>query len=396
MTPLGAESATGTGLGPSATSSATAATRSFEPRLTFRGTSVELDRNFQPRTREHEIFPVSDRGTAPPDTVPAFATLEHVRWLPRGGTPMEAEAPTPILRSGVAMSQARHGGPAFAPGMHSLTLQAPERAGGGEVSIAFMAGFTPGSWWAGPDPDRWPASTDGDGRAVDVADWNTFSTTPAWPPDGRPYFGPDSLEHIPSARRPPGDDFELGTFYEIYGDRIYARREGDTVHLNAWIVLIHGGYDRDSPYEPKVVSTDPALPPDFVPGSVRHPVLQSLGFVGSPIGFQHQVSTRLPNGQVARAPRSPLYPNYDPLSFLRAPVVAGYVRAAMAGRVYVVSYATDAHQLVEAGITDPVALVALVDAGGGTPAQRLARRRILTFHVAPGPVIERIRELRPF
>jgi hypothetical protein len=125
-------------------------------------------------------------------------------------------------------------------------------------------------------------------------------------------------------------------------------------------------------------------------------VLQSLGFVGSPIGFQHQVSTRLPNGQVARAPRSPLYPNYDPLSFLRAPVVAGYVRAAMAGRVYVVSYATDAHQLVEAGITDPVALVALVDAGGGTPAQRLARRRILTFHVAPGPVIERIRELRPF
>jgi len=360
----------------------------FSSHLTFRGPSVSLDANFRPRLRTNEKFSVTDHGDGLPDTVSAYSVLERVQWLPEDAdvtSPLTSEAfanPGDPRLPG-ALPVIKEDAPSFAPGMHTLTLQAPEYAGGGEATVRFWAGFVPGSWWAGPDPDLWPASSDGDGRAVDVVDWSSFSTSPAWPPDGRDYFGPDSLDHIPSSRRPPGDDFERRTFYEIYGNRIYARREGDTVHLNSWIVLVHGGYDRDSPYTPRVVPTDPALPADFVPGSDRYPVLQALGLVGSPIGFKTQLTTKLSNGNVSRASRTSLYPDFDPASFLRNPVIAGYVHAGFAGEAYVVSFAQDSDGLQEVDVIDPIALVALVDAGGGTPAQRMARRRIIMFRIAP-------------
>jgi hypothetical protein len=378
----------------------TTAAPAFIPQLTFRGTIVALDRNFEPRVRNNESFYVTDHGAAPPDTIPAFGTLEKVVWRPATGPAETLLDGEEVLtergaRDPVEIPEERESGPAFAPGNHALVLQAPDHAGGGEATVRFFAGFVPSSWWAGPDVERWPASTDGDGRSVDVIDWTTFTTSPAWPPDGRPYFGPESLATIPSARRPPGDDLDRRTFYEIFGNRIYARREGDTVHQDAWIVLIHGGYDKDSPYTPRVSPGDPALPPDFVPGTGVYPVLESLGLVGSPIGFRTQVTVRLENGMVVRAPQSGLYPVFDPASVFRSPVIAGYVRAIYSGRAYVVVRAEDGHGLLEPAITDPAALVALVDGGGGTAADRLARRRVITFDIASTAGAALARSVKP-
>lgn len=389
--PLALEpSATGVGspaLDVARTSAETGSSRLFMVQLKIVGSIVTLEPDFQPRLHRNEAFFVAQLGAAPLDTVPAYGVLEKIQWRPVMGATAtymhEPDGPAASANGPIAVPLPREGGEVFAPGMHQLTLQAPDHAGGGEATARFMAGFIPATWWAGPDPDRWPASSDGDGRAVDVIDWNTFTTVPAWPPDGRPYFDPDSLRHIPSARRPPGDDFERRTFYEIYGDRIYARREGDTVHQNSWVVLINGGYDKDSPYVPPVNPADPALPPDFAGNPGLYPVLQPQGLVGSPIGFRTQLTMKLADGTVFRLATSGLYPVFDPNSVFRLPVIAGFVRALLPGKAYVVARAQDSDGLLDAPVTDPIGIVELVDAGGGTPADRLARRKVITYRVAP-------------
>ena len=216
-------------------------------------------------------------------------------------------------------------GQVFAPGIHLLRVRVPDRLGGGVVIVRFKAGFDPDTWWAGPDPSRWPLSTDGEGgRSVVVVDWSRFETLPPWPPDGRAYFGPDSFRFIPVARRPVGNDIVRRTFYEIYGNRIYARSEGDTVHLGAWVVFCNGGHDRDSPYVPKVDPSDPALPSGFLDDPVSFAVLHDLGLVGSPIAFRSRITTRLPSGVLAAAPASVPYPDFEPNSVFRLPAVMGY------------------------------------------------------------------------
>jgi hypothetical protein len=272
----------------------------------------------------------------------------------------------------------------FAPGIHLFQLQAPERAGGGLVTVFFAAGFAPGAWWAGPDPSRFPPSSDGDGRAVDVTDWSRFETRPAWPPDGRGFFGPDSFAFVPSRRRPVDDDFARRTFYEIFGDRIYARSEGDAVHQDSWVVLVNGGYDRDSPYEPAVSPLDPSLPPGFASSPDRYAVLIEQGLIGSPTAFSANVVTRLPSGQLLIPAFSVPYPSFDPSSVFFAPRVFHYWRASVPGKAYAVAIAVDAHhQRLPASPAELVALTDLVDAGGGSPADRDRRRQVLTFHVRP-------------
>jgi len=369
-----------------------ASAASLTAQLKVVGAIVTLDRHLEPRVRKNEAFYVAELalGETRTDTVPAYGTLKKIEWRHSARGQMDADDELQQVAGSAAAPTGKAEPPigeVLAPGNHQFVFPAPPHAGRGEATFRLMAGFLPGAWWAGPDPDLWPVSSDGDGRAVDVVDWNTFTTVSAWPPDGRPYFGPDSLERIPSARRPPGDDFEARTFYEIYGDRIYARREGDTVHLNSWVVLVHGGYDKDSPYVPRVDASDPALPPDFAARLDRYPVLRSLGLVGSPIGFRTQLSIKLPDGTVFRLAATGLYPVFDPASVFRLPQLAGYVRAARSGTAYVVVRAQDSDGLQDPAILDPIGLVGLVDAGGGSPADRLARRRVLTFQVAAAPGI---------
>lgn len=248
-----------------------------------------------------------------------------------------------------------------------------------------LGGVRPTTWWAGPDPLLWPISTDGQGgRSVDVTNWAAFATTPAWPPDGRAYFGPDSFQSIPVERRPLDESYERRTFYEIYGDRIYARSEGDAVHLDSWVVFCLGGSDRDSRYTPKVDWSDPGLPPFASTDSITHAVLYDLGYASSPIGFRYKLSVRLPGGQIANLPTSGMFPTFDPNSVFRMPIVMGYQRMNMAGKAYVAAGAEDGGGLRDnIAFDDVVGIADRVDAGIGSPADKVARRRIIVFNVNP-------------
>lgn len=369
--------------------------RPFLVRLEFEGPVVTLDAWLQPRVQRHARFFVYSDGTQPAgafaavDTVPAYSRLVRVRWA-RSLDDTSTVALDASAEAGEAAVVAGAGGQrdsatTFTPGLHVLALVAPERLGGGTVQVPFHVGFRPGAWWAGPDPARFPPSSDGDGRSVVVTNWGTFETRPAWPPDGRGYFGPDSFRVVPSQRRPVRGDFDRRTFYEIFGDRIYARAEGDTVHLGAWVVFVHAGYDRDSRYAPAVVAGDPALPAGFPSQPQLYPVLVGQGLIGSPSAFRSVLITRRPDGSLVRPSETAAYPNFDPGSVFRSPHVAGYWPAAYSGKAYAIAFPVDAEGLVGrppgSSFASWPAIADRVDAGGGDERDRQARRQILTFHV---------------
>jgi hypothetical protein len=290
------------------------------------------------------------------------------------------------------------GSPPVAPGDKVFTLRALDQAeGGGETTRRFVMNFVPDTWWAGPAPEDFPVSSDGEygSRSVDVIEWPSpdnagFNTSPALPAGST--FGPDSFDYRPSRRPPPNQEIERpGTFYEIYKDRLYARTEGDTVHMNSFIVLWNGGYDKDSRYVPRVDSTDQALRnPD---GSLMTgEVIEAAGRVGSPIGFRSLIAARLtPSGFKSVTPQTSLYPVYEPASVFRLPRLGGYWRVRSAGKAFALARAEDADGGLDNQVADPVTLAELVDppVNGGTPAERELRRKVLVFYVDKAPALVR-------
>jgi hypothetical protein len=355
----------------------------FLVRLRFVGSTVSLDRNFEPGNERKQDFFVYSSGTLPatPDTVPANATLKEIFWRRTPGTGAGQDPDSYNFSDGFHNHYGQAGdGFVFPPETIFLGLRAPERLGGGAVPVLFRVNFDPNMWWAGPDPAAFPPASDGDGHAVDVQSWTSFRTSPAWPPDGRAYFGPDSLAFLPRSRRPVADNFDRRTFYEIYGDRIYARSENDTVHLGAWVVFATGGYDPDSPYTVPLSPTAPTLPPGFASRPDLYPVLDATGLQGSTSGFRLRVQTVF-NGGVTQPTETTAYPNFDVASVFYYPALAGYWRVDFAGKCYAVAVPVDGNGAVGRTQEDLIQLADRVDAGGGTSADRILRRRVLTFFV---------------
>src|SRR5436190_8694304 len=86
----------------------------------------------------------------------------------------------------------------------------------------------PDGWFAGPDPADASAGWQTEpgpfgGRFIPApADgWYDFAGVP------HTMLSADSLQILPKAR------VEHRTFFEIYGDRLWLRQEGDTVHMNS-------------------------------------------------------------------------------------------------------------------------------------------------------------------
>jgi hypothetical protein len=382
-----------------------AAQGNFPPRNWVRaiGTTVTLAADFSPVIHPDQVFYLTHEfvtGEPPQDTVPAFSRLivksPGSDAAAGGGVSGSEQGPAWGVSVGALASAGwatdASGRPVqqiLTPGVKVITVPLPGKKG--TTTRYFMVNFTPDTWWAGPDPSSWPRSSDGENaRAVDVTDWSHFTTTPAWPPDGRGYFGPDSFRYLPSVRRPLGDDFQRGTFYEIYKNRIYARSEGDTVHMNSWVVLYNGGYDKDSKYMPRVDAADPALPPGFAADPIRYAVLNDLGLQGSPIGFRSVIPMRLtPAGMQSFPAQSGLYPIYEPASVFRAPRLAAYWPMFRAGKAYALARAEDSDGSLDRRILDAVALADRVDDGGGTAAEREERRKIITFYVDKAPALMR-------
>jgi hypothetical protein len=256
--------------------------------------------------------------------------------------------------------------------------------GGDRPTLWYQQNFAPEAWWAGPDPSRFPLSSDGDGRAVDVTDWSNFHTDPAWPPDGRGFFGPDSFATLFSQRPPVNGDLDRRSFYEIWGDRIYARAEDDTVHQGAWIVFSLGGFDRDSPYVPRVDGAAPTLPPGYASQPDRYPLLVSQGIVGSPVGFRERIPIRDATGGIIMPSETTTFPDFRVADVRYGPTVMGYARAYTAGKAYAEVYAEDGDYTIGPRTFEDLILLAdRVDAGGGSDRDRLLRRRVLTFYVRP-------------
>ena len=361
---------------------------------------------------------VYDRNVPPQDTAAAYGRLDF-RWHAELRDPLmtvsayrykldetQFQAVDSSVRS--ATYPAEVGGRPVSTGAKVFTLRALDQAGGaGETTRHFVMNYAPDTWWAGPDPDRFTDTGDGEygSRSVVVNQWPTkdagsaFVTTPPLPAGS--YFGLDSLEYRPSKRFPPGGrPFNArGTFYEIYKNRLYARSEGDTVHMNSFVVLWNGGYDKDSRYRIRADSTDPAISVEgtMLPGAVLETETANGGRAGSPIGFRSLVVTRLtPYGLKNSPAQSTLYPVYEPASVYRSPRLGGYWRMFQAGKAYALARSQDFEGLLDQTVVDPVTLADDVDKRAGTPEQEALRHKVLTFYVDKAPALIRDTLFRPY
>jgi hypothetical protein len=178
----------------------------------------------------------------------------------------------------------------------------------------------PDTWFAGSDPDDpyagWQTATGRyGGKFMDLAFTGWGSAFPGVP---QSLLGPDSLLLLP-AQRPARK-----TFYEIYNDRLWIRQEGDTVHLNSFVVFPGGGSDSDSPY---AVNVNTVLLPD----ALKLPVYTPGPANGSPVGFRVRVQEKDAAGWVSQPTETTTYPVWDPASFLHKPEINGYWALTSAG-----------------------------------------------------------------
>lgn len=281
-------------------------------------------------------------------------------------------------------------GDAVGPGRKEFRLRAVDRAGGAnETTRLFQMNLPPTTWFAGPDPDAPVWQHAGGETFVNVTNWGAI-------PDlgGVSLLSRDSARVLPS-QRPP-----RRSFLELYGNRIYLRREFDTVHMNSWIVLFHGGFDPDSPYSIDLRTNDPELPqmPDpvdprkTVADTIDNPVLQVRPANGSPVGFRSNVPMLLtPLGSPTHTSETALYPVFDPNAVFRTTTIGSYWAMNQAGQAYAYGRAQDGDGTRDLRIgstppLEPSAIVRAVDStGSATPDQIAARPLVLTFFVDQPP-----------
>src|SRR5262249_44260277 len=147
----------------------------------------------------------------------------------------------------------------------------------GESTRWFQMNFAPDTWFAGPDPNDvaagWQTTIPGTrfpGKFL------TFPNADSWSLGVRnTMLSQDSVFVFPALRK------ERKTFFEAYNDRLWVRQEGDTVHLNSWVVFPAGGFDRDSPYNVRVNTLL-----DTIATRHHYPVLTPGGPNGSPVAFR--------------------------------------------------------------------------------------------------------------
>ena len=325
---------------------------------------------------------------APIDTVPSNSVLTF-RWR---GIPTNPSMPVASYRykldepdfnsvdSSVHMATYNTGvnGNVVAPGQKIFTARAVDPSGWrGEANLWFQMNFAPDTWFAGPnlsDPlEGWQHFNDLNNHSY------YFLTFPNATVTGTT-MSSDSLNVLP-ALRPPRK-----TFYEIYGGKLWYHQEGDTVSMNAWVVIPAGGFDRDSPYNVLVNPNAPSA----------SPVTTRTGPNGSPVAFQGKVQVR-PGTDPLAIPTSPSYstpfPDFNPASVTYLPTVNGYFSVNTAGRAYAVLKAKDGDGALDGRVDaqpgGAPGIADRVDGLSGTPSavDIALRSKILTFYVDHAPVL---------
>jgi hypothetical protein len=259
------------------------------------------------------------------------------------------------------------------PGVKVFLLRAVDQAFGSRDSTRrFQLNYAADTWWAGPDLNSTSLQTNpvtGEKYAVYVPGQDLA-------PISGSLMGPDSVNVLPALRP------ERRTFFEIWKDTVWARQEGDTVHMNSWVVLHGGGFDKDSPYRVRVSDLARQIP--GFPGGV---VLQPDDPNGSPIGFRSIVTMSLtPKGDPSRTALTGLYPIFDPNDVFNLPRIGGYHPVFQAGRAFAVKQAEDADGDRDRRVQDGRDLVLRIERGTATPEEQALRDKVLTFYVDKAPV----------
>ncbi len=263
-------------------------------------------------------------------------------------------------------------GDVIRPGSKVFTLKAVDQAGGArEINRRFQMNFDPDTWFAGPDPSLYPIDPVTGTRSIAVSSWA------ALPPQAGSLLSCDSLHLLP-AQRP-----QRRTFFEIYKDRLYVHEEGDTVHMNSWVILHGGGSDLDSPYSIQLGPQDPDLGPDTLAcGPAPALAVRPAGINGNPIGLKSQYTYYYyPSGPENTASQSVQFPLFDITSVFRAPTIGAYLGLRQSGKVYAVLRSQDGNGSFDRRIDRARTLAEKVDAGMGSPQEIALRSRIMTFYV---------------
>lgn len=263
------------------------------------------------------------------------------------------------------------------PGTKKFTLRAVGQSGWrGEATRYFQMNFAPESWYSGPnvaDPAQgWQAYTDRNNRAYYYKDvvWASINIP-------NTMLSADSVNLLPASRP------NRKTFFEFYKDRVWAHTEGDTVHLNSWVLLPAGGFDPDSPYLVKS-GLDPNKPIGPVTTVDPNPN-------GSPIGFRANITVRKPDGGSVRPTETNTFPIFDITSSYHEPKISYRAAMTATGKAYAYVVAEDGdgavdRRLQQAGGAE--AVVEDVDGGGGTAAERAARPKVMVFYVNHAPTVD--------
>jgi hypothetical protein len=264
------------------------------------------------------------------------------------------------------------------PGLKLFVLRAVDQALGTRDSTRrFQLNYAPETWWSGPDPNSPSLTTKPNGEKY-VTMPNGRLTAPII----GSLFSDDSVNVMP-ALRPRQTDYRKNTFFEMWKDTLWVRKEGDTVHFNSWVIVHNGGFDRDSRYGVRVspLARDPNFFPDFPGGPVLTPGPPN----GSPIGFRSLlVMSMTPDDSRSGFAQTGLYPIFDPNDVFNKPEIAGYHPILKAGRAFLTAQAEDADgdrdKRVQNCCGDGRALVLSIENGTATPDERTLRDQVLTFY----------------
>lgn len=352
-----------------------------------------------------DSFELSPTHVVPRDTIPANARIS-VRWHGEPTIPSTVimgyrykldETSFNVADSSVRSAEYNTGVglDRINTGQKVFTLRAIGQSGWrGESTRWFQMNFAPDTWFAGPDvnalPAGWQTFTSNAGAKrywfydnAFPASWDRF------PGLANSMLSSDSLTKLPAERT------ERKTFFEVYNDRVWVHQEGDTVHLNSWVIFPSGGFDRDSPYRARINTA--LLPPELKDPS--YTVLAPTGPNGSPIGFR--VIVRVRGGtdianSVGQPSETTTYPVIDPASVFHNPVMNGYWGQTTAGTAYGVVYAEDGDGTVDrridqleggaAGVAERVNVNPNTGVmTGGSAEDKLLRSKVIKFFVDRAP-----------
>ena len=319
---------------------------------------------------------------APRDTCPVSSRLD-IEWHaePHAATgyryrlavgPVNGFPPQNFIEVGPNVKSAAYDSLPYPPLIEVFTLGVRGPAGTYTDSTRrFKVNYPPDSWWAGPDRDSPSLMTKPNGERYTLlaGDGHLASGIVG------SLLSDDSTQVLPALRP------ERLTFFEIWKDTVYARQEGDTVHLNSWVIFHGGGFDSDSRYAVRV-SDEAHQYPGFPGGPVYEPGPAN----GSAAGMRFTARVALDQGYVVAYPKTQLLPMFE-AGYVPALNIGAYSGAVYAGRFFSVAIAEDGNgsQDLRAASNGGIDLVQRVENGTATPEEQALRSKVLTFYVDRPP-----------